>query len=136
MIVPPGFEPESPEIPVTDLPSVTLTDPDGDGRYEGVYKNFTLAGTYKVSIYAVGTEGNTSLPGETTVIREEKSCAKGDPDGNGSLTLADAVLVLRIVAGKEIQTECSVLSLDMSGDDKVGLAEVVGILQHVAGKRE
>ncbi len=95
VIIPPNYEPESSDIPVTDLPTIELTDPDGDGRYEGTYDNFTLAGTYRITVYAVSTEGFASLPEETAVVREGKSCIKGDLTGDDNLTLADALLTLK-----------------------------------------
>ena len=51
---------------MTELPSVDLT-PVGGGRYEGEYKNFNIAGTYQIAIYAMDRKTNTSIPKLTTV---------------------------------------------------------------------
>ncbi|MDM8521763.1 C13 family peptidase [Desulfococcaceae bacterium HSG8] len=57
VIEPPGFDPGSPDTPVTDLPEVELTDPDRDGFYEGIYDSFTARGTYSITFCAVSKKG-------------------------------------------------------------------------------
>jgi hypothetical protein len=41
----------------------------GANRYEGTYDGFTEFGTYHVSVTAIDTEGNCSVPAETTVVK-------------------------------------------------------------------
>jgi|GEM_PF-155861 len=51
-IIPPDINPETSDIPITDLPTIELTDPDGDHIYEGVYSSFDTEGTYAIVIKA------------------------------------------------------------------------------------
>jgi len=69
VITPPNFVPESPDVPITDLPTVELRDTDNDSVYEGVYDKFAAGGEYAVSIYAMNDKGVYSLPRETAVIK-------------------------------------------------------------------
>jgi len=50
-------------------------------------------------------------------------------------TLADAILVLKIVCGLDISDENIHVGADVNGDGKMGLAEIVYILQKVSGLR-
>ncbi len=52
LIIPPDVNPETSDIPITDLPFIQLTDPDGDHVYQGTYNQFNTAGTYAVVIKA------------------------------------------------------------------------------------
>ncbi len=70
VLAPPGLQPEDPTVPVTDLPMLALTDM-GSGRYEGSYTGFAKFGTYTVLVYAMDTEGEISLPKETTVFSND-----------------------------------------------------------------
>ncbi|MBI2435815.1 MAG: hypothetical protein HYV26_23410, partial [Candidatus Hydrogenedentes bacterium] len=42
----------------------------GSGRYEAAWNGFTLYGDYKISIMAVDTDGNTSLPADATLSQQ------------------------------------------------------------------
>ena len=66
VIRPPDYGQGSSDNPVTELPSVDLM-PVGGGRYDGEYKNFNIAGTYQIAIYAMDGNTNTSIPKLTTV---------------------------------------------------------------------
>ena len=55
LIIPPDINPETSDIPITDLPTIELTDPDGDHVYEGVYDGFDTEGTYVIVIKARAT---------------------------------------------------------------------------------
>jgi len=60
---------------------------------------------------------------------------KGDVNGSGGdPDLADAIPVLRILAGISV-TETINLNADVNGDGKIGIEEVIYILQIVAGLR-
>ena len=56
------YPPDNPSEPAT----VELSDPEKDGRYEGVYENFVTEGDYPVMIRAEDSAGETAY-GETTV---------------------------------------------------------------------
>lgn len=55
----------------------------------------------------------------------------GNINGDGSVTLADAILALQVSAG--LSPAGVQVSGDVNGDEKIGLAEAIYILQFVAG---
>lgn len=57
----------------------------------------------------------------------------GDVDGNGYVTLADAIMALQVAVGMD--SAGVHVSADVNADGKIGLSEVIYILQHVAGLR-
>jgi len=65
VITPPGFTTGSASDPVVDIPTVELTAAGGN-RYGGSFNEFSSFGTYRVTVYAMDTEGAISLPKETT----------------------------------------------------------------------
>jgi len=76
IITPPGYAPDSPDDPVTEMTEIDLIDQDGDGTFEGTYDDFTIDGIYNIVVYAVDREGLFSQPAYTAVA---KNCAL--PDG-------------------------------------------------------
>jgi hypothetical protein len=58
---------------------------------------------------------------------------RGDLNDDGNITLADAILALKAVAGQRPAGTYAVVSVD--GDRKIGLAEVIYILQKTAELR-
>jgi hypothetical protein len=68
IITPPDYDPGFLDTPVTDFPTIELTDPEGDNTYVGDY-SFTSYGTYDVTIYAMDTNENISLPVYITVYQ-------------------------------------------------------------------
>jgi hypothetical protein len=79
VITPPDFMPESPNTPITDIPTVELTDPDNDGMYEGIYSNFTKNGIYNIQICAVNNLGVYALFRRTTVMKASDYIADKTP---------------------------------------------------------
>ncbi len=79
------------DAPIQSIPEVELTDPDGDGSYEGAYDDFTIAGDYAVNIYAKNFNGNYSLPKRLTVIRTDGDIAV---DFTASATSGPAALTV------------------------------------------
>jgi LVIVD repeat-containing protein len=55
-IIPPDINPETSGTPITDLPSIDLTGPDVNGKYEGTYDSFTADGTYIIVVKASATQ--------------------------------------------------------------------------------
>jgi hypothetical protein len=68
VITPPGYSSGQPTNPVTDVPTLELNHMGG-GRYEGSYSAFSTFGIYEIAVYAMDTDGNISLPKETTVYQ-------------------------------------------------------------------
>ncbi|HAO22365.1 MAG TPA: hypothetical protein DCQ37_19010, partial [Desulfobacteraceae bacterium] len=61
--------------------------------------------------------------------------ALGNIDGKGAVTLSDAILGLRILAGIDTGTQTIMLKADVNNDNKIGIEEVVYILQYIAALR-
>jgi len=80
--------------------------------------------------------------GETTTLSIPMSAVttviKGDIDGLDGVTINDAILALQAVAGRNpaaIRPDYATSGADVNGDNKIGLAEVLYILQTVGGAR-
>ena len=58
---------------------------------------------------------------------------RGDVNDDGFVTLADAILALKVVSGLRPAGIYPVVSID--GDRKIGVSEVIYIIQTVAGMR-
>lgn len=56
----------------------------------------------------------------------------GDLNGHGNLTLADAVMALRVTCGLNLAPDHVLTGADTNGDGKIGLQEVIYVLQKVA----
>jgi hypothetical protein len=80
LITPPGYSPGSPSDPVTDSPTVTLT-PVGNGRYEGIYNDFSTFGIYNVAVSATDIDGNISVPMTTKVHQQVGPDVYEEDDG-------------------------------------------------------
>ncbi len=74
-------------------------------------------------------------PGYTGLPDDIASDVKGDMDGDGSLTLADLIIVLRICAGENVSPETALSVADVNDDNRVGPAEAVYILLEISGMR-
>jgi len=99
-------------------------------RYTGSFDGFFESGTYSVSISALTMNDKES---ERVYLKVRKLCpVKGDVDNSYIINLADAILALRVLSGIEATVE---LRTDVNGDSRIGLEEVVYILQTVAGLR-
>lgn len=60
--------------------------------------------------------------------------ADGDVNGNGTVDLADAILALLVSAGADSGTNLA-LESDVDGDEAIGLAEAIFVLQDEAELR-
>jgi hypothetical protein len=117
-----------------NLPLFSLYDPDGDGRYEGAYNQFTKNGDYMITFYARNRSGllTASTPTRVTV---QGALEMGDLNGDNVINLADAVMALQIMAGKAPTGPANMVPADVNGDGKIGLAEAIYILHKTAGVR-
>ncbi|MFC1859076.1 hypothetical protein ACFL9U_13795 [Thermodesulfobacteriota bacterium] len=59
----------------------------------------------------------------------------GDIDDSGNVDLADAVLALKIACGMDTSGETIELGADVDGDGKIGIKEVIYIIQEISGLR-
>ncbi|MGE0083824.1 MAG: C13 family peptidase [Desulfococcaceae bacterium] len=133
-ITPPDFGSGS-SFPVTELPREKLLK-TGNGSYEGIYNQFLLPGSYKISVYAIDNNGDSSLFVEKLLT---KKCEKGDINNDTETDLKDAIIALKILAGADVsgyfRTDYNTGVVDVNGNAKVEMAEAVFILQKVAGLR-
>lgn len=95
----------------------------------GAASSVSGSGTGPWTWSCAGSNGGTTAPCAT--VAQVKA---GDMDGNGVVTLADAILVLQVMSGITPAQPVN-LHADVNGDGMIGLAEGLYILQKVAGMR-
>ena len=83
----------------------------------------------------IGGLSNETVAGLLGVDLSGTAPPRGDVDGDGAVTLADAVLVLRLLAGGPEGPAEGVL-YEVDGDGRVGMAEALYVLQEAAGLRQ
>lgn len=134
VITPPGFNPGSPDTPITDLPTVELTDDNADGTYEATYDGFDRKGTYQITVYAADTLDTFSLPRYTSVVQNEGIFAIGDVSGDGVADLKDAIIALKIVSGIDtsFRWDYTDSGVDIDDDNRIGLQEAIYALRNAA----
>ncbi len=96
----------------------------------------TVGSHYEFYSVATDNAGNREekppmVEAETVVV----DCAMGDVDADGELTLADAVTAARVTAGI-LDNPMICIAADVNGDGRIGLVEIMYILQEVSGIRE
>jgi len=98
-------------------PEVELRDPDGDGKWVGVYGQFLKPGIYPVIVYAIDAGGNAAEPMRTTVLVEEtEETVRGDFNGDGLVDFADFFLFADGFGGTDPQ-------YDMNNDGVVDFGD-------------
>ena len=102
------------------IPAAAVTS-DGVEYYIAAFDgvNYTYAG------------GHTSEnPYEITVYQAVESNAKGDVDGDGSITVLDALKLLRAIYDESLLTQEEFLRADLNDDGKLSAVEALRILQY------
>lgn len=113
------------------LPAPTIANIDGDADLELVVNTiysgliaYDLPDTANATVlWKTGRAGQTYLPPK----------GPGDIDKNGVINLTDAIIALKICAG--INASHTFEDSDVNGDDKIGMEEVLYILQSVSEVR-
>ncbi len=132
-VQPPGYIPDnSGSYQDVNLEKFDLWDNDGDLVYEGNYKNFTETGDYVLTFYARDQFGNVAVSDPLTV----PIAAAGDVNGDGEITLADAITALIICSDGSVQAEDLNVGASIGPHANIGLMEAVYVLQKVSGKRD
>jgi hypothetical protein len=141
VVVPPNYVPPPPsqdlEAPEVVLPTFTLTDPEKDGRYEGEYSDFAFNGEYRITFYARNAKGNVTVSPATIVTvtgGQDVQAVPGDVNGDGFVTLTDAIIALKGLVGQGPAWVNK--GADVNGDGKIGMQEILYILQKAAGSRQ
>ncbi|MCP4120936.1 MAG: PKD domain-containing protein [Bacteroidetes bacterium] len=101
------------------------------GNYTSIIKKLIPGTTYYVRAYATNVEKTAYGIG-----KEFSTLSMCDIDGNGNVDLNDAALVLKILAGMDvsdqIRTDYTESAVDINRDHRIGIEEIVYILQKVA----
>ena len=101
--------------------------------------NFNFDEYSWVGYYQTAPEGEQAVFGysedaDRQIIKFTTTLMAGDVDGSGTLDLQDAVLICAVLAGVPhgsiIYTQA-----DVDGDAKIGLPEIIYVLQRIAGIR-
>ena len=92
----------------------------------------TLAtGLNTITTIAMDNAGNT-----TTDVRGIIFYSRGDLNYSGTVDLADAILALKVLTGVPLPVNVTIhKESDANGDGKIGIAEVIYIMQKAAGLR-
>ena len=98
--------------------------------------------TAGLEYYIMATDGNSNAyaggrdennPYSVTVQQGVESNAKGDVDGDNVITLRDALMMLRAIAGLDTLTEEQLLRADLDGNGTLTITEALKVLQYVNG---
>lgn len=98
-------------------------------------------GTYNATITITAAEATNS---PVTIPVTLKETILGDLNGDGLVDLKDAVLALKVLSGKDphnpndpndIRPDYATSGVDVSGDKRIGLEELIYILQKTGGIR-
>ncbi|MFH1642871.1 MAG: hypothetical protein ABIC04_08300 [Nanoarchaeota archaeon] len=97
--------------------------------------NITVPGKYNVSLrcHRGMDTGSYSFEHSADVL---PTPLKGDIDGNGIVDLTDLILALKIMGNIDTNGIPIHLTADVNGDGKIGLEEVIYILQEISQVRE
>ncbi|RZB30254.1 MAG: hypothetical protein SRB1_02534 [Desulfobacteraceae bacterium Eth-SRB1] len=119
--------------------AVPIALPPGE-TYSSSFTTVTLSGERdEVTVCA-------DINGEIDELNEDNNCTAnnwppiviGDVNDDGNVNLTDAILALQVTVGMNpagIRSNYATSGADVNGDAKIGLAEVIYILQDVAGLR-
>ena len=140
VVVPPDYvAPEiSPDLqsPEVVLPTIPLSDPNRDGRFDTQYSDFPYNGIYRVTFYARNETGHVTVSPATIITvtggQNIVDVDPGDVNGDGVLNLADAIKALQVVSGL-CSDPCYVhTAADVDGDGRIGLAELLYVLRELS----
>lgn len=123
-------------------PDFVMSDPDQDGRYEMIFDQFIYNGEYEFTFWARDIEDGVNTLSPATIFTvsggRDPNFVIGDLDNNSGVELKDAIIALKIVAGLqpiEFRTDNSLEGISVNDNGKIGLEEVLFILQNIAGLR-
>ncbi|RLC21872.1 MAG: hypothetical protein DRI57_01285 [Deltaproteobacteria bacterium] len=134
-IISPCYHSGASLLSTNNPPIEELKDADGDGKYEYIYDKFTIEGTYKVNIYVIDEEGNSSYPEQVEIVQKSgTSCLEpGDVNGDGKIEIADVIIMLKLLAGNADGEQIyGYPEFDVNEDGRIGMEEAVYILRYIA----
>ncbi len=109
------------------------TDTDEDGLKD--YEELVIYGTDRLDI---DTDGDNFDDGTEVFIGRNPTGMEswqGDINGDSCVNLADAIEAIQILTGKRMILEINMENADLNGDGKVGMEEVICVLQRISGLR-
>ncbi len=120
------------------------SDRDDDGMPDEWEQQIVDADPDIDDIHGVSPGDDFDGDGETNLEEYENSVdptdalstTRGDIDGDKTITLADAVIALRIVSGMDAGGATITVGGDIDGDNLIGLPEAAYILQALSGLRK
>ncbi|MEI7670910.1 MAG: dockerin type I domain-containing protein, partial [Deltaproteobacteria bacterium] len=124
-------------------PEIALTLNTVSQRYEGTLTGLTVSGIYKIVVLARDVNKDVSDPVLAYITVASPPPPEGDVNGDGDVTLADAILALKVL-GKiapplgtpgGVRADYETSGADVNGDRKIGMEEVIFILQKAGGVR-
>ncbi|MGD9972821.1 MAG: PKD domain-containing protein [Desulfatirhabdiaceae bacterium] len=103
---------------------------DGEtGNVQNPAHRYNSGGSYTVSLTVTGPGGSDEKIRVDCIV--VSSGVRGDMNNDGDVDLNDALLPLQVLAGHGPSGMS--LAADVDGDGKIGMAEVIYVLQHIAG---
>lgn len=84
--------------------------------------------------YAENNQYKPSAPSQATVVRTNKAVNKGDVTGDNDVTLADAMIGFRCLAGSSETTQNELAAFDLNGNGIINLSEIMKVFLYVSGK--
>ena len=112
--------------------TVAVTDPDGGDALDGGSVTFGKYGVYTVTYSAVDSDGNRTAVSFEITVREY---ALYDMNNDGSVSVSDALMALRIAAGLATADTLDVAVGDVDGDGEITVADALQILRAAIGLR-
>jgi hypothetical protein len=141
VVTPPCFEYGAAQNQIFDIP-LRLANPT-EKAYKVSFDSFFINGDYRISIFAKDKKGFfCTEPLEITVTKSGGSYCGiiGDLNQDKETDLGDAIIALKVLAGitsdDMLPDDYSRLGIDIDEDYRVGMPEVLYILQFTAGLRE
>ncbi|MBW2037898.1 MAG: dockerin type I repeat-containing protein, partial [Deltaproteobacteria bacterium] len=112
-------------------PEIDITYNATTGKYEGTITGLTLAGVYKIVVFAEDEEHQVSDPSIAYVSIAE-AIKPGDVNGDGKITLADAILAIKVACRMGVSSGDINVTADVNGDYRIGIAEAIYIMREMA----
>jgi hypothetical protein len=101
----------------------------------GTYTMSAIGNGYKSAGYTGIEIGDGQVVTKDFALEPDASIVSGDIDGDGVVSLKDAVMVLQILVGRQSAATVG-KEADVNGDGKIGLEDAIYILQKVGGLRQ
>jgi hypothetical protein len=105
----------------------------------GTYGMTASANGYDAGSYSTVELGQGTLVTKNFALVPSGTSYPGDIDGNGRVDLGDAIIALKVLAGMDsaglIRPTYPNSGADVDGDQKVGSAEAVYVMQEISGTR-